>query len=250
MTVWQIAIETSMRQGSVALLDEDRTVRQTLLPGDRRTAQTLSPAVAELLSSLPDARRSIKFVSVAAGPGSFTGLRIGVTAAKTLAYALRCPVVPCDTLAAIIARTRDACPEAEVIDAAIDAFRGQVFCRRESRSGEVRVASQALDRERWLGSFSPGGAATGGAASGGGEQTILASGNAWARIAAVPAGVRLAPEQLWHPTAATIGMLGWRAHQQGASIEPMRLRPDYLRESAAEEKAAQRTESTTGSTPG
>ena len=244
MTDWQIAIETSMRQGSVALLEEDRTVRQTLLPADRRTAQTLSPAVAELLASLPEPRRGIKLVSVAAGPGSFTGLRIGVTAAKTLAYALGCPVAPCDTLAAIIARTREACPDAETIDAAIDAFRDQVFCRRETRAGEVLVASQALDRDQWLRSLSPGGATTGG-----GEPTILACGNAWARTAAVPAGVRLASEELWHPAAATIGMLGWRAHRRGESIEPMRLRPDYLRESAAEEKAAQQTVSPTGSTP-
>lgn len=244
MTDWQIAIETSMRQGSVALLEGNRAIRQSLLPADRRTAQMLSPAVAELLSSHPEARRRVKVICVAAGPGSFTGLRIGVTAAKTLAYALRCPVVPCDTLAAIVERTRQACPEAEMIDAAIDAFRGQVFRRRESRSGEVLIASQAIDRDQWLSSFPPGVAA-----AGGGEHTILASGNAWTRVAVVPPSVRLAPEELWHPTAETIGMLGWKACQQGAAIDPMRLRPEYLRESAAEEKAAQQTEPTSGSTP-
>lgn len=255
MTDWQIAVETSMRRGSVALLEDNRTVRQIVLPGDRRTAQTLAPAIAELLASVPGGRGNIGLVSVAAGPGSFTGLRIGVTAAKTLAYALGCPVAGCDTLAAIVYRTRQVWPDANAVDAAIDAYRGQVYCRRESRSGEVLVASQAKDRDQWLASFSP--RSTGPARSQEelirsqgqavrSEESIVASGNAWTRTETVPATVRLAPEAAWDPMAATVGAVGWAVHRRGESTDPMRLRPDYLRESAAEEKAAHRSDSTTG----
>lgn len=243
MTHWQIAIETSMRQGSVALLAADRTVRQTFLAEQGRTAQTLAPAVAELLSRVPEGRPGVQLVSVAAGPGSFTGLRIGVTSAKTLAYALGCPVVACDTLAAIVHRTRQEYPEADVVDAAIDAYRGQVYCRRESRSGEVLVASQAKDREAWIASFGTGSADRRPSRD---AAKIIASGNAWARVDAVPVTVDLAPEAVWQPTAAIVGTLGWAAHRRGESIDPMRLRPDYLRQSAAEEKAAAPTPSVPG----
>lgn len=228
MTAWQIAIETCMRQGSVALLKEDQLIEQILLPADSRTAQSLAPAIARLLAAAPRGRRDVGLVSAAVGPGSFTGIRIGVTAAKALAYAIGCPVAPCDTLAAVIAQVRwDAAATTESIDAAINAYRGQVYCRRETRGGELLVASQAKDREAWLETLRNGT-----------TEPITVAGDVWAQIDPVPALARLAPASLSHPMAATIGRLGWALHQRGESIDPMRLQPNYLRVSAAEETSA------------
>ena len=66
-------------------------------------------------------------VSVADGPGSFTGLRIGVTTAKTLCYALELPLVAIDSLAAIAATALHDHPAYERIWAVLNAYRGQVF---------------------------------------------------------------------------------------------------------------------------
>lgn len=247
MTAWQIAIETCMRQGSVALLREDRLIEQILLPAESRTAQSLAPAIARLIALPPRGRRDVGLVSAAVGPGSFTGIRIGVTAAKALAYALGCPVAPCDTLAAIIDQIRRGVPatsesaaeresavagesewqETGVIDAAINAYRGQVYCRRETRSGNVLVASQAKDREAWLESLRPGPA-----------EPITVAGDVWAQLDPLPVLARRSPASLGHPMAATIGRLGWEVHQRGEAIDPMRLQPTYLRVSAAEETSA------------
>lgn len=242
MTAWQIAIETCMRQGSVAVLRGDRLIEQIILPAETRTAQNLAPAIDRLLAVPPRGRRDIELVSAAVGPGSFTGIRIGVTAAKTLAYALGCPVAPCDTLAAIIRQVRrgavevgDASEpqkgETGIIDAAINAYRGQVYCRREAADGQVSVASQAKDRDAWLETLGRGG-----------DETITVAGDVWKQIEPLPPRARLAPASLWHPMAATIGRLGWEILQRSETIEPMRLQPVYLRVSAAEEASAAKSQ--------
>ncbi len=168
-------------------------------------------------------------VSAAVGPGSFTGIRIGVTAAKTLAYALHCPVVPCDTLAAIVRQVRQGvsehgAPASETVDAAINAYRGQVYCRRETGGGQVVVASQAMDRQEWFASLRSMA-----------SEPITVAGDAWKSIDPLPPHVKLAPRTLWHPMAETIGQLGWESFERGEAIEAMRLAPVYLRASAAEE---------------
>src|SRR6185295_10241387 len=82
-----LAIETSGRHGSAATLwgdsNDRRLVRQIVLTGEQRTAQALAPSLKELLAESEWPANSIELVAVAAGPGSFTGLRIGVTTAKT-----------------------------------------------------------------------------------------------------------------------------------------------------------------------
>jgi len=101
MSNWQLAIESSGRTGSVALLDGDQLINEISLPTTQRTAATLSVAMDTLLGEMRKVAGSLQLVSVTIGPGSFTGLRIGVTAAKTLAYAMNCRVAAIDTLSVI-----------------------------------------------------------------------------------------------------------------------------------------------------
>lgn len=257
MAVWQIAFETSARRASVALLREDMLVLQVLLDGQTRTAQSIAPAVQSLLDQLHAEQAKLGLVSVAIGPGSFTGLRIGVTAAKVLAFARNCPVVSCDTLEVVISQVRrhlfssahevtealTACDSAE-IDVAINAYRGQVFHRRESLAPQIPARSQpvesrASDTADWSDQLVRD-------ASRGSR--IFVSGDVWQNQAALrldpSANIVLTPAECWHPQAESVGRLAWQKFQQARSEESSEdcfaLKPKYLRESAAVEKRAEK----------
>src|SRR5688572_20388398 len=86
--------------GSVAAL-EGELVAEMELDSARRTAQTLVPALDVLLRQVAWKPQDVDLIAVTQGPGSFTGLRIGVTTAKTFAYACGAAIVGVNTLAAI-----------------------------------------------------------------------------------------------------------------------------------------------------
>ncbi len=80
-----LAIETTEKHGSVALLDGRQVLADVRLPQDRRSAQTLTVAMDAILREQSVAPEKIELVAVVLGPGSFTGLRVGVMAAKMFA---------------------------------------------------------------------------------------------------------------------------------------------------------------------
>jgi tRNA threonylcarbamoyl adenosine modification protein YeaZ len=100
-----LALETSGLLGSVALLetagDQVSSVVERPTPADQRTARSLLPTAHALLQQAGWTPRDIELVAVTTGPGSFTGLRIGVVAAKTFAYAVGAKLVGVHTLAAM-----------------------------------------------------------------------------------------------------------------------------------------------------
>jgi tRNA threonylcarbamoyladenosine biosynthesis protein TsaB len=222
-----LAIETTGQAGSVALLEGAMLAREIMLPAAERSAKTLAPAIREILDAAGWQPSDIRLIAVATGPGSFTGLRVGVTTAKTFAYAMRGEVIGVNPLEAIAAQAPD---DIKRVSAVIDAQRQQVFVREFVRdsAGEFQPIEVAaiLDSDTWLAGIKP-------AAS--------VSGPALERLAAqIPAGVTIVPRELWSPRAATVGQLGWRRYQSGARDDLWRIVPQYFRPSAAEEKWAER----------
>ena len=250
MSVWQIAIETSGRQGSVALLRQDVSITEIVLDSQARTAQTIGPAIEKLIKTLDSEEHPLSFVSVVQGPGSFTGLRIGITAAKALAFTRNCPVVACDTLALMIQQVRSQHPifthgrfatgpsvnGTILIDAAINAYRGQVFCRRESSDGNCLLDSHACDTQAWLHDLV---AAAGSAKNNDDHESqpsILATGDAWNQRPAIHPNLEIVPQHIWQPMASELGKMAWQKFLQSQTQDCLTLVPDYLRESAAVEK--------------
>src|ERR1051325_5032976 len=119
-----LAIETSGVAGSVALLQDERVLAEHVLETRQRTAQSLAPAVHALLEQIDWHPSDVELVAVTTGPGSFTGLRIGVTFAKVFAYAVGCQILGVNTLEAIACR---APREAGTIWVVLDAQRQQLF---------------------------------------------------------------------------------------------------------------------------
>lgn len=220
-----LAIETSGRSGSIALLEGGKPVlcaAEATLPRERRTAQALAPAMHELLDRAGWTPRSLNVVAVVVGPGSFTGLRIGVTAAKTLAYAVGADVVGVGTMD-VLAEPN---PVAGRLWTVVDAQRNELFAATflPDTTGRWRVAeaTKILARDVWLAQLEAGDVVTG---------PIVA------RLAELlPADVTVTDPTLHDPTAASVARVAWRAYQDGQRDDVWQLRPDYYRRSAAEEK--------------
>jgi tRNA threonylcarbamoyladenosine biosynthesis protein TsaB len=217
-----LAIETVGTSGSVAALERDTLLAERQLEPGRRTAQMLAPSIAALLSSVGWAPADVQLLAVATGPGSFTGLRIGVTTAKTFAYAVGCQVIGVHTMAAIASRAPGDVPRLAVV---LDAQRGELFAGEFSRADhEVRelVATRVVRRDQWLESLAPGVMVTGTGLEG--------------MLERLPPGVIAADRSLWAPTGAAVGQLGWDRYSRGERTNLFDLVPDYFRRAAAEEK--------------
>ena len=97
-----LGIDTSGLEGSVALVRDGNCLAETSLNQlGRRHAQSLILEIGTLLEKHECTPRDVDVVAVSRGPGSFTGLRVGMVCAKTFAYATGCKFIAVDTFAAI-----------------------------------------------------------------------------------------------------------------------------------------------------
>ena len=146
-----IGIETSGLSGGVALTRNGECVESRALDQvGRRHAQSLVLELRELLTAHRLAPRDVDAIAVSRGPGSFTGLRVGLVCAKTFAYATGCRFVAVDTFATIAMN----CP-AEINDLWIveDAQRGDLVVGRYLRADDewkLTTPVATVIAEEWL----------------------------------------------------------------------------------------------------
>lgn len=233
MNVLTLGVETSGTIGAVALRRDGRTVESiSLQQVGRRHAQTLISEVDAMLRRAGVESRQLEVVATSIGPGSFTGLRVGVVFAKTLAYAVGCRLVAVDTLRAIAANSPADVSEVFVVS---DAQRGDLFVGQylldgsidsPRRIGDVVIESGVSFRERIVEL----------AAS---RLNLAISGpSAEAIRATLPPNLRVLPAEFQQPRADILAQLGEQQASSGEVSDPWLLEPFYLRRSAAEEKAA------------
>jgi tRNA threonylcarbamoyladenosine biosynthesis protein TsaB len=224
-----LAFDTSGFAGSVALLDGPRLLAETTLDAQRRSAQTLAPAIAGLLKSQQIEPGQISLVATTIGPGSFTGLRVGVTSAKTFAYAVGANVIGVSTLEAIAHGVPGELLSggAGEIHAVLDAQRKELFVGRfRSKAGAViRLESDRIvAAETWLAGLPAG---------------TVVTGSGLARVAdRLPCGIVVVTPEFREVKASCVGQLAWRDYNAGRRDNLWKLAPVYLRPSYAEEKAA------------
>lgn len=222
-----LGLETSTLSGSVAVYDPnaDVALARSLTP-EQRTAQSLAPTVRDLLADIGWQPGDIELIAVTVGPGSFTGLRAGVTMAKTLGYATSSSVIGVNTLAVM---ADQATPRSTRIWAVLDAQRQQLFAALFDNSTPTRPyesdATSICDRDTWLGQLQ-----NGDVASGAGLTPLLSE---------LPTNTVVSPEEVWHPTALTVARLGLEQYQAEGPADLWKLVPNYYRKSAAEEKLEQ-----------
>lgn len=119
-----LALESSATACSVALCEDEKLIAQTFQNSGLTHSRTLMPMVESLLAQCDRTLDDVDVVAVAAGPGSFTGLRIGVATAKGLAWAGDKPCAPCSTLESMAWQLAHV---DGIIIAAMDARRNQVY---------------------------------------------------------------------------------------------------------------------------
>ncbi len=238
-----LALETAVQPGSIALFDGDRLMGSSELPGDRRTTRSLIPAIRDALAELAWEPADIRLVAVSQGPGSFTGLRVGIMVAKTFAYAIGGDVLGIDTLEVIARQAGEdpaACRSPEPPAAmwtVMDAQRRQLFCAKFVPAGDgwrVSLPTQVYSIDDWLQQLEAG---------------QLVAGPPLTKLASrLPADVRVVDPSRFAPQATTVGRLAVAGYRAGRRDDLWGLRPQYHRLSAAEEKRAQRDAPARGET--
>lgn len=131
-----LAIDTATRQISLALHDGRILIAEHMWPSDNQHTVQLAPAILRLLDQCGLTPRALTAFAVATGPGSFTGLRIGVAAAKGMADAVKAPLVGVGTLDVTAAGFTGGLPHALVAAAA-------------AGRGRVVVQSYAWRKNQW-----------------------------------------------------------------------------------------------------
>ena len=221
-----LAIDTSTPQAALALGGRGRsTVVAPPEPGPvARHGRGLLPAVATLLQREGLTPRSLDAVAVGLGPGSYTGLRIGLTAAKTLAYAMGKPLIGLDSLELI---AQNAPADVLRVAVASDAQRGDAhvaeFHRAEPGARLARThATRVEPAAPWADQLEPG---------------TLVLGPALGRLLPEwPAHLRLGDAALGLPDPVRLVELATEAFENGQFVDPFFVEPTYLRRSAAEDQ--------------
>ncbi len=230
-----LAIDTSGKNGSLALArtmaglsKTDICVLEVVpLAGGAFSAQ-LVPEIAALLKKHEYSKTDLGAFAVANGPGSFTGLRVGLAAIKALAEVLRKPIVAISVLEAIAGSSVAPGATSGRVLAALDAGRGDVYVGDYELGPQLRMHS-----ERVLS----------------GEEFLVAAKSAETRFPETRNNVVVTPdarleemaraggvgvERIEYPDSAVIARLGWVHLQRGEAIGPEELEANYIRRSDAE----------------
>ena len=224
-----IAIDTSLSTGSVAAIDGDRIAVRSL-PTAGEHARLLAAAIEAVAAELGWRPAAADLVAVVRGPGSFTGLRVGVTTAKALCWATGSRLLGVSSCEVIARGTATAIGRHDSpVTVTYDAGRGDVFAAtvvpdRSSPSGWREEAGRLVAAHDWL-----AGMATGSIVSGPGLALLTDA------LAGRPDLV-IAPPTSWKPAIADLGYIALLRAAAGETDDPASLVPDYIRPSYADEK--------------
>lgn len=131
-----LAFDTSSPTLSVALFDGFKIVRESEAPLFAQHSVALAPAVDRLLKESRWKAEALDFICVGLGPGSFTGLRVGVTTAKVLAFASKAKLI--------------AIPSLEILAAGAPAHIQRIAVARDAKKGNVYAALYKKNKKRFL----------------------------------------------------------------------------------------------------
>jgi tRNA threonylcarbamoyladenosine biosynthesis protein TsaB len=204
MTLTVLALDTTLAACGVAVLRGDAVLvrRQAVL--GRGQAEALLPMVRDAMAEAALPFAAVQLVAVTVGPGTFTGIRSGLAAARGLALAIGCPCAGVTTTAALAA----AVPDRPLL-VAVDALKDEVYWHLfDDRAGPELAAPEAVAAHLPVGI----------AALGSGAPLVQAAGAVLTILAAAP-----------DPDPVLVGRLGLAAHLAGRALPPSPLyirRPD------------------------
>lgn len=224
-----LGIDTSTMMGGAALLSGEELVGESVLNIRSTHSERLLPALERLLSDGGLAPGGLGVVSVVTGPGSFTGLRIGVATAKGLSYALGLPAVGVTTLEAYGWQFKF-WPNPVIV--LVDARRGRVYWQTFLAGEPLSEPYPGVlaDVYRWCAAQE--------------NQCLFVGDGALSYSEEIGANVSEAvfvppPLSLLRP--GTVAHLGYTRYRAGKAVDAFELNPVYLRKTEAELKWQERT---------
>jgi len=222
-----LIIETSGKTGEVGIGLGDRLIDHRRLEEARRHARDLAPAVRHMLQRAQWRPQEIAAVIVSHGPGSYTGLRVGIMSAKTFAYVSGCCLVAVKTFEAI---AEQAPADLIRLDVIADAQQNKIYWQRfERRADQKWQATQPLSilpLDQWLATADT-------------TWTVTGPG-LHVHAGRISACRPVLEETFWDPRAESLLKLGLARYLAGERDEIWSLEPMYLRPSSAEEKMTSR----------
>jgi tRNA threonylcarbamoyladenosine biosynthesis protein TsaB len=220
-----VGIDTSTHHTSVALGRDSGVVASLELGGERVAHELLIPALERLLSWSGTTMDHVGAIAVGLGPGLFTGMRVGIAAARTLAQARRLPVIGVASLDVLAFMHKDS---RRAICATVDARRGEVFYAlyRPVPGGVARESGFQVGTPEHLAAD---------LAAFAGEVLVVGGGGLVYRRALQDLGtVEFGSAERAHPSAAAMIDLTVPRFLREEHGKPFDLRPIYLRRSDAE----------------
>lgn len=226
--MWILALETATPTASVALINDGQVVVEHNERSRRRHAESLVPTIESLLKEQGLTPQDLGAVACGRGPGSFTGLRIGLSTAKGLAQALGLPLITVSTLDILAAA---AFFPGGLLAPLLDAKQGHIYVAFYEKTWPF---PQPLTG--YLALRPPELAAEALRLAAGREVAVCGDGIALAREALEAAGVtvRELPTPFSYPRAGVLGMLAFAELAKGAVGDAAAAEPLYVRRAAAE----------------
>ena len=221
-----LAIDTATQVSSVAVADEGRLLSELTMQGKLTHSETLLPHIEQVLKMAAVNKEDLTGIAISNGPGSFTGLRIGLAAAKAMSYALHIPLVGVSTLKALAYQLP--VPGVRLM-CLLDAQKGNAYVEsyhwenRSLQTVEAVKVAKISDIVAGCGKLN--------------EQVILLGDAVQKKIVGkmeLPENVQAAMPHLMMPRAAAVAMLGLRELAAGRMDNVMDLEPVYIRRSEAE----------------
>ena len=231
----QLAVDTSTEHAIIAVRNRAGELTVSCMDTGRRRGRDLIPRMKSVLASAGITPGELESIGVGLGPGSYTGTRVGVTAAKTLAYATGAALIGLDSLEAI---GRNAPADATRVWVIADAQRGEVYVaelHRAAAGGPLApaTATRIESLTTWAGGLEAG-------------SVVLGPALDLPRIrSSIPAAFLPSSGTVSYPRGEDLIEMTREAIASGRRDSPWLLEPRYLRRSAAEDQwDARRTAST------
>jgi tRNA threonylcarbamoyladenosine biosynthesis protein TsaB len=210
-----LAIDTATRVASIALCEGDQVIAHRVLDQHEKHGSLLAPAIAELAVDFS----RIDHYAITIGPGSFTGLRIGLALLKGIALVHPRPVLAISTLEVIAERLLDAHAECSHALVLIDARRNEVYAALFSRDAHGVAADPRLPAAAYpIAVVAQKLAGLSGLVAGGDGLQLDLGGSAFAR----------ADQSLWSADARTLARIAARRAARGEGVDAVGLEPVYL----------------------
>ncbi len=229
-SIWPcLAMDTSTRNGVLVVRNSPGSPNFTARLDSAIThGRDLAPAIKALMDSSSLRFHDLKSIAVGLGPGSYTGLRVGLAIAKTLAEVLNIQLLPVDSL---LLSALNLGPRANQALCLADAQRGSVYQCHYTRNPDTQLWHNSPGEEPkivdWteLNQYS--------------DKDLILTGPGLALISKFgPLKAQTADPNLWNPSSDS--MFAWldAYAAQTSPVDPLRIEPFYIRPSAAEEKKA------------